>query len=77
MLLSDFIQARREKRIEAAKVEGIAKGIAEGIAEGEARVYRKFAEWDRRRKEAEARGEEFTEPPPTQPQEQSQEKPKE
>ena len=71
MLLSDFIQARREKRIETArevaKAEGIAEGIVEGIAEGEARVYRKFAEWDRRRKEAEARGEEFTEPPPTQP----------
>ena len=97
MLLSDFIQARREKRIEAAKVEGIAEGIAEGKvegiaegiakgiakgivegrAEGEARAYRKFAEWDRRRKEAEARGEAFTEPPPTQPQEQSQDKPKE
>ena len=81
MLLSDFIQARREKRIEAAKiegkVEGIAEGIAEGRAEGEARAYREFAEWDRRRKEAEARGEEFTEPPPTQPQEQSREKPKE
>ena len=98
MLLSDFIQARREKRIEAAKVaakeeegrakgraEGIAKGRAKGIAEGrakgraegEARAYRKCAEWNRRRKEAEARGEAFTEPPPTQPQEQSQEKPKE
>ena len=73
MLLSDFIQARREKRIEAAKIEG----ITEGIVEGEARAYRKFAEWDRRRKEAEAQGEAFTEPPPTQPQEQSQEKPKE
>ena len=89
MLLSDFIQARREKRIEAAKIEGIAEGIVEGIAEGiaegivegiaegEARAYRKFAEWDRRRKEAEARGEAFTEPLPTQPQEQSREKPKE
>ena len=33
MLLSDFIQARREKRIETVK--------AEGIAEGEARAYRK------------------------------------
>ena len=71
MLLSDFIQARREKRIEAAKIEGIVG------QKGEARAYREFAEWDRRRKEAEARGEEFTEPPPTQPQEQSQEKPKE
>ena len=69
MLLSDFIQARREKRIEAAKIA--AK--EEGIAEGEARAYREFAEWDRRRKEAEARGEAFTEPPPTQ----SQDKPKE
>ncbi len=71
MLLSDFIEARREKRIaaakEVAKAEGFAEGIAEGIAEGEARVYRKFAEWERRRKEAEDRGEEFTEPPPTQP----------
>ena len=47
------------------------------IAEGEARAYRKFAEWEHRRKEAEDRGEEFTDPPPTQPQEKSQEKTKE
>ena len=46
MLLSDFIQARREKRIEAAKIEGIAEGIAKGVAEGEARAYREFAEWE-------------------------------
>ena len=75
MLLSDFIQARREKRIEEARViakaEGIAEGKAEGIAEGEARAYREIAAWERRRKEAEARGEEFTEPPPTQPQDNS------
>ena len=32
------------------------------IAEEEARTYHKFAEWERRRKEAEDRGEEFTEP---------------
>ena len=77
MLLSDFIQARREKRIEAAKAAAKEEGRAKGIAEGEAKAYRECAEWNRRRKEAEARGEEFTEPPPTQPQEQSQEKPKE
>ncbi len=40
-------------------------------------VYKEVAEWNRRRKEAEDRGEKFTEPPPTQPQEQSQGKPKE
>ncbi|RKU23494.1 hypothetical protein C6503_02870 [Candidatus Poribacteria bacterium] len=68
MLLSDWYLERREKRIQAAKAEGIAEGKAEGIAEGkaegEAKVYREIAEWDRRRREAEARGERFTEPPP-------------
>ena len=93
MLLSDFIQARREKQIEEAKVtareegraegkaegiaEGIAEGKAEGIAEGKAEVYREIAEWEHRRKEAEARGEEFTEPPPTQPQDNSKDNSKE
>ena len=65
MLLSDFIEARREKRIAAAREAAKAEGFAEGIAEGEARAYRKFAEWERRRKKAEDRGEEFNEPPPT------------
>jgi len=63
MLLSDFIEARREKRIAAA--------AAEAKAEGKAEVYREIAAWEHRRKEAEARGEEFTEPPPTKPQEKS------
>ena len=58
MLLSDFIQARREKQIEEAKAIAKEKGKAE--------VYREIAEWERRRKEAEAQGKEFTEPPPTQ-----------
>ena len=36
-------------------------------------VYKEVAAWDRRRRDAEARGEEFKEPPPTKPQEKSQE----
>ena len=68
MLLSDWYLDRREKRIQAAKAEGIAEGKAEGIAEGKAAVYQEIVEWDRRRKEAAARGEEFTEPPPGVPQ---------
>ena len=64
MLLSDWYLDRREKRIQTAKAEGIAEGIAEGKAE----VYREILEWDRRRSEAAARGEEFTEPPPGTPQ---------
>ena len=80
MLLSDWYYDRQEKRIRAAeaaaeakgkaegiaegKAEGIAEGKAEGIAEGQAKVYREIADWDRRRKEAAARGEDFSEPPP-------------
>lgn len=68
MLLSDWYLDRQEKRIRAAEAKGKAKGKAEGkaegIAEGQARVYREIADWDRRRREAAARGEEFSEPPP-------------
>ena len=64
MLLSDWYLERREKRVQTAKDEG--------IAEGQAKVYREIAEWDRRRKEAEARGETFTEPPPAPPEKQSE-----
>ncbi len=60
MLLSDWYLNRQEKRIQAAKAEAKAEGKAEGKAE----VYREILEWDRRRREAEARGEAFTEPPP-------------
>lgn len=44
--------------------EGRAEGKAEGIAEGKAEVYRQLMAWEQRRKEAEARGEKFTEPLP-------------
>ena len=64
MLLSDWYLERREKRVQTAK--------AEGIAEGEAKVYREIAEWDRRRREAEARGDKFTEPPPAPPEKPSE-----
>ena len=56
MLLSDWYLERQEKRIEAAK--------AEGIAEGKEQVYREITAWNQRRRDAEARGEAFTEPPP-------------
>ena len=72
MLLSDWYLNRQEKRIRAAEAKGKAEGIAEGkaegkaegIAEGQAQAYREIADWDQRRKEAAARGEEFSEPPP-------------
>ena len=50
------------------KAEGREEGREEGRAEGRAEAYREVAEWNRRRMAAEARGEEFTEPPPIPPQ---------
>ena len=64
MLLSDWYLDRQEKRIRAAEAAAEAKGKAKGIAEGQAKVYREIADWDRRRREAAARGEEFSEPSP-------------
>lgn len=76
MLLSDWYSARQEKRLQAAvakaKAEATAKAKAEGIAEGQQQVYREIAEWNRRRREAEAQGEQFTEPPPGVPQNNSE-----
>ena len=76
-MLRRFREAlQREKQIKAeAKAEGIAEGIAKGIAEGiaegvakgEDNVYREIEAWQHRKTEAEKRGEEFTEPPPTRP----------
>ena len=60
VLLSDAFQEKREKPIEAAKVEG----ITQGKAEGEAEALSKIVEWYRRKMEAEAQDEPFTETPP-------------
>ena len=43
----------------------------EGITEGEERANRRWSEWNRRREEAEAKGEAFTEPPPPPPEPES------
>ena len=71
-----FMDERR-KRLEKARAEGIAKGIsagraeghAEGISEGRAEgrfeLQSEWTDWNRRREEAERRGERFDEPPPS------------
>ena len=56
------------KRERELKAQISAEAKAEGRAEVRAEVYREVAEWNRRRMEAEARGEKFTEPPPASPQ---------
>ncbi len=44
--------------------EGMAKGVTEGETKGRAKLAAEVAAWNRRRLDAEARGEKFDEPPP-------------
>ena len=58
-----FLHERR-KRIEKARAEGYAEGRAEVYAEELAKAYAEWADWNRRREEAERRGERFDDPHP-------------
>ena len=62
------IMLRYTAKIQQALAEGEAKGKAEGITEGEAKGKAEerelWTEWNKRRLEAEAKGESFTEDPP-------------
>ncbi len=60
-------RVRAEGKAEG-KVEGKTEGKVEGKVEGKTEVYQEVAAWNARRMEAEARGEKFTEPPPSPPQ---------
>ncbi len=70
MFLTEFYKQRLHRKIKEAKAEGIAEGIAEGkvqgIAEGKAKERDLWTDWNNRRMTAEAKGEEFNEPPPVQ-----------
>ena len=77
MVLAAWLENRLERsreeyraRIgEEARVEGLAKGRAEGrvegLAEGRVEMDREWADWNERREAAVARGEPFSEPPPS------------
>ena len=54
-----------ERRMRKARQEGREEGRAEGVKEGEARANRRWAEWNRRRRESESKGDLFTEPEPS------------
>ena len=62
--IADRLRERREKFKAELRAEGKAEGIAEGRAEGRADLAAKVADWNKRRLEAEARGDKFDEPPP-------------
>ncbi len=61
MFLSQMYRKYVDRQIQEAKTEGKAEGIAEGIAEER----ELWIAWNNRRLEAEAKGQEFNEPPPT------------
>lgn len=67
-MVGDYLR-KRNARIEAAarakgRAEGLAEGRAEGRAEGASQMSQKWAKWNRKRREAAERGEDFDEPPP-------------
>ena len=68
MFLSQMYRKYVGRQIQEAKTEGKAEGIAEGKAEGIAEERELWIAWNNRRLEAEAKGEAFNEPPPTETQ---------
>lgn len=64
MVLAQGIADRLKERRERFKNELIAQGEARGKAEGRAELAAEIADWNRRRLEADERGEDFDEPPP-------------
>ena len=51
--------------INSYKAEGRAEGLSQGLVQGVDRERRRWTRWNNRRLEAEARGEPFDEPPPS------------
>ena len=54
----------REQGLEQGREQGLERGLAAGREQGRTEAYAAFADWDTRRRAAEAQGNEFTEPPP-------------
>ena len=54
----------RRRYLKEGFQQGIGEGREEGVEKGGEEERRLWLDWDKRRKEAEARGEEFNEPPP-------------
>ncbi len=70
MFLAQIYKERLQNKVKKARAAGIAEGKAEGkaegIVEGKAEERHLWINWNNRRLTAEAKGEEFSEPPPVQ-----------
>ena len=58
------LEQGREEGLEQGIEQGIEQGLQRGRKEGRAELISQFKDWDARRRDAEARGESFDEPPP-------------
>ena len=65
ILLVEGIPMVAERYLERRFQEGKAEGEETGQAIGEKKAHKRWEAWNRRRLEAEARNETFTEPPPS------------
>ena len=59
-----FVKPVIERHRAEGKAEGKLEGKAEGKAEGKTEMYRRWADWNARRLQAESKGVPFDEPPP-------------
>ena len=64
MVIAHGIQKWIDKKLREGEEKRAAKAQAKGRAEGRAEERKLWTEWNARRKDAEARGEDFVEPPP-------------
>ena len=58
--LEDMLNRRRARQLAEAEERGLERGVTKGRADLSAEI----REWNARRREAEAKGEPFDEPPP-------------
>ncbi len=64
VLTNKFVKPIIDKHKAEGRREGKAEGREEGLQQGRQAALAEVRDWDRRRREAEARGEIFDEPPP-------------
>ena len=69
MVLADYLRTKlvvplQEKLRDEGRAQGHAHGHAQGHAQGRSAERLEWRAWNRRRREAEARGESFDEPEP-------------
>ena len=62
------LEQGREQGLEQGREQGLERGLERGLAagreQGRTEAYAAFADWDARRRAAEAQGQAFNEPPP-------------